>query len=104
MHCLTVIYPTPEDKTAFREYYETRHLPLASRLPGMTSMHHAFPDAIGPGDVFCIFQAEFASGAALEQAMMSEVGQEVAQDVPNYSPRGAQVFHFAKEGPGHEHA
>lgn len=97
MHCLTVIYPTPDDEDAFKSYYAETHLPLAAKLPGLRSMHHAFPDAVGPGDVFCIFQATFDDAPSFGGAMESEIGQQVAADVPNYSPKGAQVFHFAME-------
>ncbi len=94
MHCLTVIYPRPDDEAAFKSYYEEKHVPLAARLPGLKTMHFAYPAAVGPGDVFCIFQAYFEDGAAMGAAMESEIGQQVAADVPNYSPKGAQVVHF----------
>jgi uncharacterized protein (TIGR02118 family) len=97
MHCLTVIYPQPDDTEAFKSYYEDKHLPLVRRLPGLRSMHHAFPEAMGPAQVFCIFQAYFDDAQAFEAAMTSDAGREVAGDVPNYSPKGAQVFHFPVE-------
>jgi hypothetical protein len=31
-------------------------------------------------------------------ALQSEIGQRVAADVPNYSPNGATLFHFAVGG------
>ncbi len=97
MHCLTVIYPRPDDEAAFKAYYEDTHLPLAGQLPGLKTMRYAYPDAVGPGDVFCIFQGYFEDADAFGAAMGSEIGQRVAGDVPNYSPKGAQVFHFAVE-------
>jgi len=95
MHCLTVIYPRPDDEAAFKAYYENKHVPLAAGLPGLKSMHFAYPDAVGPGDVFCIFQGYFDDVESLGAAMGSDTGRRVADDVPNYSPKGAQVFHFA---------
>ncbi len=97
MHCLTVIYPRPDDEAHFRNYYSSTHLPLAAKLPGLVRMQVAYPEMIGPGDVFCIFQGFFADGAAKGAAMESEIGQQVAGDAPNYSPKGAQVMHFAVE-------
>jgi len=95
MHCLTVTYPKPDDAAAFKTYYEKQHIPLARTLPGLKSLRYAFPDPISPGDnVFCIFQAYFADGAAMGAAMGSDIGNAVASDVPNYSPKGANVFHF----------
>lgn len=97
MHCLTVIYPRPDDEAAFKSYYKDKHVPLAVKLPGLVKHHFSYPEAIGPGDVFCIFQAYFADGAAMGAAMQSEIGQQVATDVPNYSPKGAQIVHFSLE-------
>lgn len=104
MHCLTVIYPQPDDASAFKAYYEATHVPLAATLPGLRSMHFAYPDAIGPedapaADVFCLFQAYFDDGAALGAAMASVIGRQVAADLPNYSPKGARIIHFPVAGP-----
>jgi uncharacterized protein (TIGR02118 family) len=99
MHCLTVIYPRPDDEAHFKTYYRETHIPLAKQLPGLKSCHYAYPEAVGPaGSVpFCIFQAWFESAQAMGGAMQSDIGKKVAADVPNYSPKGATVFHFAPE-------
>lgn len=96
MHCLTVTYPAPNDATRFKAYYETKHVPLARQLPGLKSCAFAYPEALGPGIApFCIFQAWFDDAAAMVAALQSDVGRKVAADVPNYSPDGATIFHFA---------
>jgi uncharacterized protein (TIGR02118 family) len=96
MHCLTVTYPAPKDPGRFKAYYEATHLPLARQLPGLKSCSFAYPEALGPGTApFCIFQAWFADPAAMVAALQSDIGQKVAADVPNYSPDGATIFHFA---------
>lgn len=96
MHCLTVTYPAPKDPNRFKAYYEATHVPLARQLPGLKSCAFAYPEALGPGPApFCIFQAWFADAAAMVAALQSDVGQKVAADVPNYSPDGATIFHFA---------
>jgi uncharacterized protein (TIGR02118 family) len=96
MHCLTVTYSTPKDASHFRSYYESTHVPLAKQLPGLKSCPFAFPTPLGPGGApFCIFQAYFADEATMMAALQSAIGQKVAADVPNYSPDGATLFHFA---------
>jgi uncharacterized protein (TIGR02118 family) len=96
MHCLTVIYPAPKDASRFKAYYEATHVPLARQLPGLKSCAFAYPEALGPGAApFCIFQAWFNDAAAMVAALQSDIGQKVAVDVPNYSPDGATIFHFA---------
>jgi len=100
MHCLTVIYQRPDDPEHFKTYYAQTHIPLARQLPGLKASTYAYPAAIGPADnaPFCIFQAWFDSADAMGQAMQSDIGKTVAADVPNYSPKGATIFHFAQEG------
>ena len=96
MHCLTVIYPQPDDPAAFRDYYLKTHLPMARKLPGLARATYAFPEAMGRGDApFCIFQAYFADAAAMGAALSSEQGAKVAADVPNYSPKGVTLCNFA---------
>ncbi|MGT2502576.1 EthD family reductase [Bradyrhizobium guangxiense] len=96
MHCLTVLYPRPSDPARFKGYYEQTHVPLAKQLPGLISCAYAYPEPLGPSTApFCIFQAWFADAAAMGAALQSEIGAKVAADVPNYSPDGAILFHFA---------
>lgn len=96
MHCLTVTYPEPKDIAHFKSYYERVHIPLAKQLPGLKSFSFGYPSPLGPGPApFCIFQAMFDDEAAMGAALQSEAGKKVAADVPNYSPAGAALFHFA---------
>ena len=37
MHKLLVLYPEPADRAGFIQYYESTHLPLARKLPGLRS-------------------------------------------------------------------
>lgn len=98
MRRLTVAYPVPEDEAAFKSYYEASRAPLAMKLPGLKRAHFAYPDPVGlEKAVFCIFQAFFEDAEAMGAAMASEAGREIAADVPNYSPKGAQIFHFVVE-------
>lgn len=96
MHRVLVLYGTPEDPAAFKDYYVNTHLPLASALPGLRSMRYGFdlsaPD--GPAPYFCVFEAEFESGADLGAAMSSPEGQKVLADIPNYATGGAVSMNY----------
>lgn len=48
--------------------------------------------------VFVIWEGLFDSEAEMFVALKSNVGQRVANDVPNYSPNGATMMHFAIDG------
>jgi uncharacterized protein (TIGR02118 family) len=99
MHCLTVIYPAPSEAARFKAYYETTHVPLAKQLPGLKSCSFAYPQALGAAPApFCIFQAWFEDRDAMFAALQSDIGKRVADDVPNYSPDGATLFHFPLGG------
>ena len=94
MHCVTVIYPKPADPDHFKSYYEGSHVPLASKLPGLRKSSFAYPQMLTEGDAFCIFQGYFDDAAAMEAAFASDIGKEVAGDIPHYSPAGCLMFHF----------
>ncbi|MCW3066471.1 MAG: Ethyl tert-butyl ether degradation EthD [Solirubrobacterales bacterium] len=100
MHKLVVLYPPPVDPAAFRDYYESTHVPLAQTLPGLRSYQYAFDVGSPAGDspYFCIFEAEFDDAAALGAAMGSPEGQTVAADVPNYATGGATMLTFDVAG------
>lgn len=95
MHKLLVLYPHPRDPEAFREYYESTHLPLAAQLPGVLAWRHSF-DVHGEPEspYFAIFEAEFADAEALAAAMASPEGKAVQADVPNYATGGAVVLDY----------
>ncbi|MGH9665061.1 MAG: EthD family reductase [Bryobacteraceae bacterium] len=91
-----VTHPEPNDKARFKSYYERTHIPLAKRLPGLKSCSFAYPEALGPRPVpFCIFQAWFDSAPARMASLQSDIGRQVAADVPNYFPNGTTMFNFA---------
>ncbi|PWR18667.1 EthD family reductase [Zavarzinia compransoris] len=99
MHKLLVLYPVPAEPDAFLAYYETHHLPLARRLPGLRAERHVRPAMLSPGaPVFLIWEGVFDDRPAMVAALKSEIGQAVARDVPNYSPAGATLLHFPLEG------
>jgi uncharacterized protein (TIGR02118 family) len=87
MHKVVVLYPPQPNPERFRAYYEETHLPLARKLPGLMAMRHTFDVATPGGEspYSCVFEAEFADGAALGAAMGSPEGQAVAGDVPNFA-------------------
>ena len=97
MHRLLVTYPAPADPARFMDYYVERHVPLARTLPGLLGCRWMRPAALGPAEPahFLIFEADFADEETMLAALGSEVGARVAADVPNYSPGGAALMHFA---------
>lgn len=100
MHKVVVLYNQPADAQHFRTYYETNHLPLAARLPGLLASRHAF-DIAGAGPVpapfFAVWEGDFADADAAGAAMQSEIGQAVSADVDNYADGGFTIYQFTAE-------
>lgn len=96
MHKLLVLYPHPQDETKFRSHYESKHLPLTAKLPGLLASRHSFSvkSQGGPSPYFCIFEAEFANEAAMGAAMQSPAGEAVVADIPNYVTTPPIVVHY----------
>ena len=99
MHKIVVLYPPQPDPDAFKAYYLETHIPLARKLPGLLALRYSF-DVAGVGGeppYFCVFEAEFADGAALGAAMGSPEGGTVAGDVPNFASVPPTLIHYPFE-------
>lgn len=96
MHKLVVIYPPQPDMEAFKAYYVGTHIPLARKIPGLQALRYSFEVETLAGDAHysCIFEADFADGAALGAGMNSPEGQAVAGDVPNFAKAPPTLIHF----------
>ena len=80
MHSLVVLYPWPDDPAKFKDYYRTKHIPLAAKLPGLRGYSYGYPQALGPGkpEHFCVFEARFDNLDSMLAALDSEQGKTVA--------------------------
>ena len=94
MTTLMVLYGPPSDPAAFRDHYETTHLPLAEALPGATAMRYSLDVAAAEGDspYAAVFEADFADGAALDAALASPEGQAAQADVPAFATGGVTIL------------
>ena len=76
MHVLTVCYGHPSDPASFDEYYMSTHVPLAEKIPGLTSYtyrHCASLDA-SPPPYYFLAELAFPSGEALQAGLRSPRG------------------------------
>ena len=93
MYKIIALYGAPSDPQHFRSYYQSKHMPLAARLPGLKAARYSF-DIQGTAPYFCIWEGEFADEAAALAAMGSELGAQVAADVKNYTDGSFLLLHF----------
>jgi uncharacterized protein (TIGR02118 family) len=85
---ILVLYPWPEDPEHFRRHYLARHLPLCRDIPGILHSYYTFePRSLGvQSKWFCIYEAEFDSADALEEALKAPEMLRASADIQNYSP------------------
>lgn len=93
---LIVLYTEPADPVHFDKYFRTVHIPLVRKLPGLR--HFSFgPTSALDGDqgaYFWSFVGTFDSREAIIDAFGSPEGQDVASDIPNYSPAAPVILYL----------
>lgn len=96
MYTLAVLYGQPSNPEAFRHHYQTTHLPLAQKLPGVRASRYSLEVSAAEGDspFFAVFEADFDSAAAMLEALTSPEGAAAQADVSNFATGGAQIIHF----------
>ena len=94
MHVLTVCYGHPADPAAFDAHYTSTHVPLAEKIPGMTSYtyrHCASLDGSQP-PYYLLAELSFPSQEAMNAALASSEAQVATADVANFADGGATMF------------
>ncbi|MGE5723207.1 MAG: EthD family reductase [Sphingomonadales bacterium] len=96
MHKLMALYRTPPDPDHFRNYYETVHIPLVRKMPGIVRMNYSFDvhDFGGGSPFFCIFECYFENVQDMIASAQTPEGQVVTADVPNCRPGEVEIVHF----------
>jgi uncharacterized protein (TIGR02118 family) len=91
-----VLYNAPSDTAAFDSYYQTTHIPIAKKLPGLLSytVNVEAPRMIAGTAPHLIAELEFASMAAIDAALASPEGQATAADLANFAQAGVTIMMF----------
>jgi uncharacterized protein (TIGR02118 family) len=91
------LYPMPSDPQAFRDHYESIHLPLVAKLPGVRSLRYSF-DLIAPlgeAPFFAVFEVEWDDAEAMRASLTSPEGQAVAEDMAPYVTEGTVLLNYS---------
>jgi uncharacterized protein (TIGR02118 family) len=94
---LVVLYHTPVDPTAFEQYYQGAHVPLAKQIPGLRSYtinKGPIASPAGASPYFLVATLAFDSLDALQSALGSPEGGAAAADVPNFATGGVTMLMF----------
>jgi EthD domain len=65
MHRSLVLYLPPEDPQAFREYYESTHIPLFKSVPGLRAFRYSFNVSAPEGESPYVASAEHTRGSEI---------------------------------------
>jgi uncharacterized protein (TIGR02118 family) len=92
---LVVLYGHPTDPTAFEQYYQRTHMPLAQQIPNMRRVEVGRVLGTPTGERADYYrQAEFwfESVEQLQASMGSEQGRAAANDLANFATGGVTLF------------
>ena len=84
---LTALYRKPPNAVEFDRYYESVHLPLALKLPGLRKLHlsKVQPGVVGESPYHFIADLYFDDMDTLKQALSSPEGKAAGKDVSNFA-------------------
>jgi uncharacterized protein (TIGR02118 family) len=92
---LTVLYHHPDDAEAFDRYYDEKHVPLASKLPGLRSYTASRPQP-GPDGArpayHLVAVLTWDSAEAHQEAVGSPEGQAALADVAKFATGGVEIL------------
>lgn len=94
---LVAIYKKPANPQAFDDYYFSKHVPIASRIPGLRSNEVSKGPVLSPqGDTpyHRVALLSFDSMAALQEALASPEGRATAADLANFADAGVELLIF----------
>jgi uncharacterized protein (TIGR02118 family) len=94
MHVLTVCYGHPAAPATFDAYYTSTHVPLAEKIPRMTTFTYRHCDSLDGSQppYYLLAELSFPSQEALNAGLSSPEGAAAAADVPNFATGGVTMF------------
>jgi uncharacterized protein (TIGR02118 family) len=97
-NAIVLFFGHPDDPAAFYDHLMNRHMPIASRVPGVTGIIRASglasPDGT-PSQHFLIVYILFANPTDLMAAFNSEESQAATADLENFAT-GGYTFALAR--------
>ena len=94
---IVALYNTPKDPASFDSYYETTHVRIAQKIPGLRSIELSkgpIATPAGPAPYHRVGTLRFDSMNDLQKALASPEGQATAADVMNFATGGVQLLFF----------
>lgn len=93
---IVALYPAPQDPAAFDTYYETKHVEIAQKMPGLRSIELSKGPVISPtgGEYHRVGTLRFDSWDEMQKSIESPEGQATAADLSNFATGGVTLLFF----------
>jgi uncharacterized protein (TIGR02118 family) len=94
---LLVLYKAPKDASAFDKHYAEKHIPIATKIPGLRKYKVSRGPIATPGGssgLHLIATLHFDDIAAIQNAFASPEGQAAAADVRTIATGGVDMLIF----------
>jgi len=92
---LTVLYGHPKDAAAFESYYNSTHMQLAKKMPGVArwelTRFTGSPDGGKPA-FYRMAELYFSALEQMETSLQSAEGMAALRDLPNFASGGVTVM------------
>ena len=95
MIILNALYKTPSDKDAFHTYYDTVHMPLAKKVPGLLKAEVEMVTTVFAGekdDFYMLARLYFENEESFQSAMKSPENAATGKDLRNFAQAGVSLF------------
>jgi uncharacterized protein (TIGR02118 family) len=92
---IVALYGQPTDPSAWDGHYQTVHLPLAAKLPGLSAQRAARASGTldgKPSPYYAIGELVFDDLEAMQKALASAEGQAAAEDLAAMAPPQSLIF------------
>jgi uncharacterized protein (TIGR02118 family) len=91
---VTVLYHHPDDAAAFDRYYDEKHIPLATTMPGLRgyTVSRPGPDENGRPAYHLVAILTFDSQQEMAGSLASEEGRAVLADVSHFATGGVTIL------------
>ena len=96
MFRIAICYGQPKDTDAFDEHYTNVHVPLAAKVPGLSSFTTGKCSPMGRGDApyYMVANLGFETAEAMKTAMRSPEMAAAGADVPTFATGGVTMYHY----------
>lgn len=84
MYRMTILYGVDDDPTAFRRYYYDTHIPIASKMEGLTGWNLSWVDPASSSRYQLVAELYAESADALQAILASPAGLAASADLANF--------------------